>query len=163
MNPLSKYLTEKNAGIGSDLMSGAREAFNAREIGGGVGRGALAAGGALGVGLAGAGVQKLYDVATKARDFKSMLESNPDLKAKQEENPRQFNQMFSTLRTFNPGFSRDPIVAGTYMRQMTESPLSAGGIATQALDYRDKLRNPLVENVSRAALGGGSKNKKHGK
>ena len=84
-------------------------------------------------------MQKLYDAATKTRDFKSMLEANPDLMQMQQEKPKQFNQMFTSLRTFTPEFSRDPVVAGTYMRQMMENPIGAGGIITQGIMPHAKL------------------------
>lgn len=76
--------------------------------------------------------QKIYDAMTKRHDFNSMLEMNPDLAEHHVNSPKMFNQMFSTLRTMNPGFSKDPMVAGTYMRRMMESPLHAGGIAVEA-------------------------------
>jgi hypothetical protein len=68
--------------------------------------------------------------------------------------------MFSTLRTLNPAFSRDPVVAGGYLRQMVSEPQHAGYRAVEALNYRDKARDPLGMEVLRgafsAARGGGS-------
>lgn len=173
-NPLDEYLEEKQAagflsglgggiqrGLGAAIPSGhalPHEVFSGaafgRTIGSAVGRGAMAAAGAAAIGLAGAGAQKLYDAATKNRDFKRMLDLNPDLAERHQENPRMFNQMFSTLRTFNPSFSRDPLVAGTYMRQMSEDPMHAGGKVVETLTYRDKMGPPTSEGIMRAALGG---------
>jgi hypothetical protein len=79
------------------------------------------------------------DAATKQRDFRRMLSFNPDLQEHHERDPRMFNQMYSSLRTMNPGFAKDPLVAGTYMRRMSESPLTAGGVLTDAVGSRDKL------------------------
>jgi hypothetical protein len=175
-NPISAYLTEKKAGLFGALGQGIGRGVGANipvgqampvdrfstmrlmwGIGEGVGstlKGVLGAGA---VGLAALGVQKAFDAATKSRDFKSMLAANPDLAEKHQENPQLFNQMFSTLRTFNPAFSRDPVVAGAYMRQMVEDPAHAGMTAVEALGHRDKLRNPIAEHVTRTALGSGGK------
>jgi hypothetical protein len=63
-----------------------------------------------------------------------------------------FNQMYSSLRRMNPAYARDPLVAGTYMRQMLDSPLSAGGLLTQTVSTRDKfpgLMQPAVETAQR--------------
>jgi hypothetical protein len=181
-NPLEEYLTEKRAagpkgwalrdgrlkdfltGAGEGLMGGHIDSHgkltggDMRSLGMNVGGKAL--GGAIGVGagLIGAGVgvaaQKLYDAATKARDFRMMLEHNPDLEEMQQEKPKLFNQAYSTLRTFNPMFAKDPIVAGSYMRNMMTDPLHAGGVVEKSLDYRDKMRTPILSAFSR---GGGKK------
>jgi hypothetical protein len=98
--------------------------------------------GAAGAGL-GAAVQHLYDAATKSRDFRTMLDHNPDLHEQLQQNPKMFNQAFSTLRTMNPMFSRDPLIAGTYMRQMMDSPLTAGGKAVEALSHRQPASSIL--------------------
>jgi hypothetical protein len=171
-----EYLTEKKAGVLGALAHGVGrgvgatmpfgsamppEQFSAMRLAGGVGEGIggtlKGVAGAAAVGLAALGVQKLYDAATKTRDFKSMLDQNPDLVERHSENPQMFNQMFSTLRTFNPAFSKDPIVAGSYMRQMVEDPMTAGGKVVDTLNFRDKMRNPIADHITRAALGGGGK------
>ena len=92
--------------------------------------GAAAAGAATLVAGAGMAVSKAYDALTKGRDFRVMLQHNPDLQEHLDRNPERFNQMYTTLRAMNPAFGKDPLVAGTYMRQMTESPMNAGGIAS---------------------------------
>lgn len=100
---------------------------------------------AFGMGMHGMGVaaSKIYDAATKSRDFKSMMEFNQDLQEHHDRDPRMFNQMFTSLRTMNPHFSKDPVVAGTYMRRMVENPMTAGGILTESLNTRDKFRSPF--------------------
>lgn len=162
MNPIETYLSEKKAEkTAGPFLQGLREGVSgggAAEFGKTIGSkglsGALTVGGGLAAAGAGVAAQKLYDAATKARDFRSMLEANPDLAQHHEEQPRLFNQMFSTLRTFNPSFSKDPLVAGNYMRQMMEDPVHAGGKVVETLDYRDKMRSPLM-----SAFGGGKKSK----
>jgi hypothetical protein len=113
-----------------------------------MGAGAAVAGASVAA-LAGMALTKVYDAATKSRDFKSMLAENADLAEAYQEDPKMFNRMFSTLRTFNPTFSKDPIVAGAYMRQMTEDPNHAGAVAVEALQHRDKLR-PGIDTFARA-------------
>lgn len=151
-NPLDAYLAEKTAGRGADFLRGLGGAMTPEQAGKRFGEGALAVGGGLAAAGVGLAAQKLHDAATKARDFRVMLEHNPDLAEKHEENPRLFNQAFSTLRTFNPQFSRDPIVAGSYLRQMMSDPVHAGGVVEKSLDYRDKMKSPLM-----SAFGGGKK------
>ena len=101
------------------------------------GAGAVAAGA---VGLAGAGlgaaVSGIIDAATKGRDFRSMMGANEDLQMHHEQDPKRFNLMFSTLRNVNPEFSKDPLIAGSFMRRMIESPMGIGGIAGEALKHR---------------------------
>lgn len=119
------------------------------------GVGALAAGigaaGAVGIGMA---VSKIVDAATKSHDFKMMLENNQDLHSKYQEDPKRFNMMFSTLRTMNPQFSKDPLVAGTFMRRMVMSPEGIGGIAGEALTHRGDFEQPLMEAFGRGAGAG---------
>lgn len=114
-----------------------------KSIPGRVGEGVLSGAGAAlaGAMVAGVGVSaaKIYGAATKSRDFRRMMDHNPDLREHHERDPKTFNQMFSSLRTMNPSFSRDPIVSGTYMRRMTENPLTAGGILTETVSARDKF------------------------
>jgi hypothetical protein len=132
MNPLEKYIAAKapeakTAGL-MDLLGKAKEpALNA-------------AAGAAGLGAAGAGVaavsfgaQKLYDAITKRRDFRLMLEHNPDLHEHLERDPKFFNQAYSSLRSVNPQFSKEPLIAGNYMRQMMDAPMTAGGKIELAL------------------------------
>lgn len=163
-NPIEAYLGEKTAaqtslpfgGFGHSFGNAMRQGLNPSRLGESAANAVLGAGGAaLAAGaVAGGvrGVQALYDVATEARDFRAMLENDPDLKRKHEEEPKLVNRMFTTLRTFNPAFTRDPVVAGSYVRQMVEDPMHAGTMATEALNFRDKTRNQLGDRVTQAAF-----------
>jgi hypothetical protein len=62
--------------------------------------------------------------------------------------------MFSTLRTMNPQFSKDPLVAGAYMRRMVQSPEGLGGIAGEALSHHGDFANPMGEAFGRGAQEG---------
>jgi hypothetical protein len=46
------------------------------------------------------------------------------------------------------------------MRQMMDSPMSAGPIIANALDYRDKAQSQLPAQALRGAMSGGSSKKK---
>ena len=105
--------------------------------------------GAVGAGAAGLGfgAVKLFQAATKARDFRKMLEFNPDLAQHHEADPKMFNQMYTSLRQLNPTYAGDPLIAGTFMRQMVESPNNAGGFLTDALSARKDLHHPVAEGM----------------
>ena len=107
---------------------------------------ALGAAGVATVGMAAAGLsgsaETIYNAATKSRDFRSMLEHNTDLQEHHEADPKRFNLMFTTLRNMNPEFSKDPLVAGAYMRRMVEAGPMAGGVAVEALTHRDTFGTP---------------------
>jgi hypothetical protein len=112
--------------------------------------GALAGGlGAAAAGGIGMAVSKIVDAATKSHDFKSMLEANQDLHEHYQADPKRFNMMFSTLRTMNPQFSKDPLVAGTFMRRMVLSPQGIGGVATEALHSHGDFERPISEAFDR--------------
>jgi hypothetical protein len=167
-NPFEDYL-EKRSGFMTGMRQGAREfagmggesAFQgvgefigARAAKGALGAGAAAAGTA-GVALAALGVHKLFDAATKTRDFNSMLEYAPDIAEAHMQDPRQINQLFSTLRTFNPDFTRDPVVSSHYVRRMLSDPMAAGGVATEALGHRGEMKHELSSPILRSAFSGG--------
>lgn len=145
-NPVLDYLQEKTAagfgGIGQAVGRAAKSPFGQR-----AGEAAAAAGavGAVGGGIALA--NKLYDAATKARDFRAVLESDPDLAAQHQEDPafaRRVNAAFSTVRRFNPAFSKDPFVAATIVRQLAENPNSSGQVAMELAKTRQAADGPMV-------------------
>lgn len=168
-NPLDDYLSEKTAswggGFSNTFGKGVRSGFGGRALGqtaatGLVGTGTALAGTAVAAGAV-YGAQAMYDAATKTRDFRNMLEADPRLQLLHQEDPRRVNQMFSTLRTMNPSFTKDPIVAATYVHQMASNPETAGMTAVEALGHREKMRAPLADRVTNAAFG--SKEPKAGK
>ena len=123
------------------------------------GAGAAVAGAAV----AGAGIaaQKIYDAMTKARDFRAMMGSsfNHDLHPIYQARPKEFNEAYSSLRYVNPEFSKDPMVAGTYMRRtMSFDPAQAGGLMVEALSQRGNMPESQVERAFMGgAVGGASK------
>jgi hypothetical protein len=73
---------------------------------------------------------KLYEAATKTRDFNKMMEFNPHLRVAHNQDPKMFNQMYTSMRNLNSTFAGDPLVAGRYMTRMLDEPASAGGVLT---------------------------------
>lgn len=100
-------------------------------------------------------VAKLYDAATKARDYRAMLAANPEVHEFAMENPRQAAMMFTSLRSVNPEFSKDPFVAGHVMRQMTNDPQGAGGYLMVASGERGKFEHPVLDTYLKGAIEGG--------
>lgn len=157
-NPLQAYM-EKKGGFGQALGSAAKATFSSQNIANhAVGAGAAALG-AGAIAAVGGGVHMIYDAVTKARDFKNMLAENEDVAQMHAENPRAVNRMFSSLRTFAPEFTADPMVAGAYVRQMVDSPNGAPGFISGAIDSRRKLlgNKPSPHGFGEAMLAGASK------
>ena len=153
-NPLATYLSEKTAGFWGDVATGAGQKLTGKNLGR-TGGGALMGAGAAGaVGLAGLAAQKLYDAATKASDFRQMLAFDAELAAKHQEDPRLVNQMFSTLRTFNPSFTKDPAVASSLVARMVDSPGGVSGMMGEVLPLRDKMRGQVGPAMMQGAMGG---------
>lgn len=139
MNPLDEYMSEKHAGFGAfgNRLGQAAETGMAT---------ALATGAIAATGMA---AHKIYEAVTKARDFRDMMGSpfNADLAEHHQTKPKEFNAAFTSLRRMNPTFSQDPMIAGTYMRQMmTYDPATAGGVLVEALGHRrNEQPSPLAE------------------
>lgn len=146
-NPVDEFLLEKRA-----LNLGGLAGKAAPALGriGGAGATALGMGaGAAAFGALALGGGKLYLAATKTRDFNKMMEANPDLRAHSQGDPAGFNRMFTSLRTFAPEFTRDPMVAGAYMRRGMESPVeNRGMLGVDAMGaLRQQRPHPVVENA----------------
>lgn len=125
-----------------------------KQLGGAAGQafGAAAATGA--VALTGVAVSKLYDAATKSRDFRAMLAANPELRDFAKENPNRANALFTSLRQLSPDFSKDPFVAGHYMRQMAHDPGREGGYLMQAAQDGGRFPEPVLETYLKGGLEG---------
>jgi len=155
-DPIEEYLEhasalEKRAGIGGygqSLLRGARKAFGGEELG----TLAMQTGAVAGVAALAGAARKAYAAATKSRDFKSMLEVNQDLAEHQANDPKMFNQFYNSLRTLNPTFASDPVVAGSYLRKMMEFPHNAGPILVDSVGAAPKLPANGLKNYT-AGLG----------
>jgi len=72
-------------------------------------------GGAAALGKA--GVRSVQDMYNKSRAYKDMLEENPQLS---EADPVLTEKAFSTLYRFNPAYAKDPLVAGTFVKNVID-------------------------------------------
>jgi hypothetical protein len=151
-NPVDEYIesvtpAEKQAGLGDYArvaMHSAREMLGPRQVGRlGMEVGMVAGASAL-LGAAG----KAVAAATKSSDFKKMLNVNPDLVQMHAENPGQFNQFYTSLRNLNPTFAADPVVAGSYLRQMSEYPSNAGQILVQSVGAAPRAPQNKMKDFS---------------
>lgn len=143
-NPLDQYLMEKTGGVTKtaamrDLRQGMGQALGNAVIGGA----------ATVVGVAGL---KAYRALRKTHDFRSMMEHNPDLAEYHEQNPTQFNAHYNSFRSVAPSYAEDPIIAGTFMRQMSESPVHAGGKLLAALESHSKVSPRATTDYGPAKL-----------
>jgi len=75
----------------------------------------------------------IYHAVTKRSNYKKMLERNPDLQQHLDDNPDQFISHYNSLHSVNPLFASDPVIAGTYMRQMSLAPRTAGNVIVESL------------------------------
>lgn len=121
MNPVDEYLMTKTAADGQP--SNWKPALRNAAV-------------HAGVGLAAAGLPivaaKAYNAVNKGSRFRGMMEHNEDLHALSEQDPQRFAQFYDSLHRMSPEFASDPIVAGTYMRQMLSNPSGAGKVLVEA-------------------------------
>ena len=123
--------------IGTALQGGAAQA---------VGMGVVAVGTAA--------AHNAWEAATKGRDFRGMLEANPDVAAMHGADPHTVTRFYNSLRTLNPTFAKDPVVAGSYMRSMMEDPSRAGHQLVQSLAMAPPSGQTPWDSVQRAGLQG---------
>jgi hypothetical protein len=152
MNPVDKYLGVTEEGETKEAF-GLSDAFKTKAMDAVTNAGAMAGVGAAVAGVS-FGARSLYDAVTKRRDFKTMLEHNPDLHEHLERDPKFFNQAYSSLRKVNPQFSSEPLIAGNYMRQMMEAPLSAGGKIELALMGGRSSSSPVMDMAMKGMFEG---------
>lgn len=135
-------------GLGSAFGRGVRSPGAAKRTGIAFNEGAgLVAGGAA-MSAIGAGAGKLIGAIKKKRDFREMMDTNKDLATYQEDNPKFFNSAYTSLRTMNPTFGSDPVVAGGMMRRMMDAPEGAGGILAASIKAPDAPKSSLDFNQS---------------
>lgn len=122
-----------------------------------VGMSALGVAGAAGAGIAYALAGDMYDAAkrglTKTRNYKNMLEANPDLKQLPAKNVQK---AFSVLHRLNPEFSGDPTISGAWVKRQSTFGEDAFGDAAglkSLIDSRKSLtdlrRLPAVPQTSK--------------
>lgn len=149
-NPVDTFLLEKKA---LNLRGMAQAAGpRLRQAGSSAATGALTAGGALGAAALAGAAGKLYDAATKTRDFNRMLEANPHLQEHLQDDPAHFNRLYTSLRTLAPDFAREPMVAGSYMFNALNMGREQAGMV--AVDAQSKVRSRPQGPLTEAAMGG---------
>jgi len=82
----------------------------------------IGAGATLGAAGVGIGISKLHDLKhslSKAKNYKDMLDSNPELQ-NEGIDAKSVQKHFDTLHRFNPEYAADPVVAGTYVHNAME-------------------------------------------
>ena len=85
------------------------------------GAGAVIAGLGIGGATAGvAGARKLYNALTYKGDYENMLKQSPEIR---NFDAKEVKARFDTLRRFNPEMSKDPLVAGSWIKQTIEYPV----------------------------------------
>lgn len=141
-NPLEDFLDEYGEKTALDWKGVGQHA------GGALLGAAAAAGGTALIGAGAMAAQHLYDAATSKRDFRGMMQWNQDL---HHEDQRLVNQSFRTLRRFAPDLSKDPLVAGSMVRQMVQAPQGAAGIMQQALQGQKNVPSPVLDAYMGAA------------
>lgn len=92
---------------------------------------AVTALGGVALSLAGDASDAIRRGITKTRNYKRMLASNPDLK---EKPAVQVQAIFSTLHRFNPDFSADPVVSGSFVRNHVDIAQGEHGVGAVGLD-----------------------------
>jgi len=82
---------------------------------------------------------------TKSRDYKNMLEANPDLSG---EDSNMVQRAFNTLHKFNPEMAGDPLVAGGFVRsavQVAQFPVANVRDLISARKDMATIREPKLE------------------
>lgn len=147
MNPVEEFLEEFGEVKQADF------ADVAKSLGGRFGDALLlgAAAATVGAVVTGAGgmATALHTAATKTRDFKGMMDLNPDLHKFHAQDPKMFNQMYTSLRRANKQYSADPLIAGSYMRQMLDSPTHAGGLLENAIGRAPSTQGQFARDIAR--------------
>lgn len=156
MNPVEDFLsdlngestdneTEKTAGFLGNLWHGLKGGMTrepvtrAMPISGSFGRalgeglplavaGTLMAGGGQAIGKAYGAIKERF---TKPRDYAAMLEANPTLR---KEPAKKVQMLYNSLRTMAPTMAKDPLIAGSFVRNTLElSPESGPAISPQTV------------------------------
>ena len=114
--------------------------------------------GAMGL-AAVAGGKALYDKATYNRDLKAITDVYPHLKKNPE---RELRLAYTSLRSLNPQFAKDPLIGGTLLGQLLRQrdPLNPKslrfdpGMATDLVRNRKDTRGGFAEMVPEAFRAG---------
>jgi hypothetical protein len=114
----------------------------------------------VGAGIAAAGAafasggKWIRDRITKARDYRAVIAANPHLK---KFDAGQTQMVYNSLRTMSPIMARDPIVAGSFIRQTLElSPDQGPAVSMQTVNLLAKSQQALQEDSPFDLIGAGA-------
>jgi len=121
----------------------------------GAGGAALTAGG-IGAAMLGSlgvhGVDRFVQAVKKGKDYKDMMEANPEL---EHYDPQELQDAFNTLHKFNPELAGDPLVAGTFVRRVADADAIDHRTVGELARTRKEMGRPFGQQ---AAQGGASFN-----
>jgi hypothetical protein len=136
MNPVDDFL--KEAGFFGDMRT------NFTNILPQAAAGTLMLAGAHGISR---GFDAIVDRLTKTRDYKSMLKNNPSLS---KYDAGHVQMVFNSLRQQAPSLSKDPLIAGSFIRNTLEvSPESGPAINPNTADLLIKAQNTITNTMSK--------------
>lgn len=147
MNPLDEYAMRKESGFWGDFTAG-------KGIGGDVRTAVIGTGVAAATAGIVPAVKRIMGAITKRHDFNMMLEHNPDLRDAQRQNPKLFNQAYTSLRSMNPQFAADPLVAGGLMSRIMVEPTAAHQILRDSYMANRPSASPMQQAMVGAATKG---------
>lgn len=141
-SPFNDEITEELAGL-------MKLAFQmpgwASQAGKAISMGAAGVGGAVAAGIAYSLAGDMYEAAkrgiTKSRDYRNMLDNNPDLKQMPAKNVQK---AFSVLHKLNPEFAAEPTIAGAWVKRQATYGEDSFGDANQLKQLIDS-RKGLAE------------------
>ena len=120
-------------------------------------QGAAITAGALGVNLlgmaAGQGARAAHNRLTYRRDLNKVLDVHPDLK---DYSKKDIDLAYSSIRTMNPTFAKDPLVGGNLLGQVlrnrdihdpSKAPRFELGVAKELLTAERKGKDQLQETI----------------
>lgn len=84
------------------------------------------------------------DAIVKSQAFKEMIETSPELG---DANPDLVQKGFNTLYKFNPEFAKDPLVAGTFVRNVVEQERLNLGDVKSLIDARKSMVQSAPKGV----------------
>lgn len=151
MDPLDAYFLHKEAGFWDNFKAG-------RGVGGDVRTALVGVGVTAAAAAAVPAANKLIGAITKRHDFNNMMRHNPDLQEAQASDPRRFNQTYSSLRTMNPEFAKDPLVAGGLMGKMMTDPMVTPNVLMEASRARQfpglsPMQGAMISGVQKSPFG----------
>lgn len=155
-NPVDEFLTardelegqEKDAGFWKSMTG---EFARGGGLGGTVGRYLPAAAVSLGVASAVGGLGKAFNAIrnrmTKQRDYKNMLAANPHLR---KEDASKVQMLYNSLRSMSPSMSKDPLIAGSFVRSSLDlSPESGPAVPPATAQMLAKTQESLSKAKSK--------------